>query len=262
MYCLHRPRYTGYAIYGRRQKVEELLDPDDVAAGHVVRYTRSPASKIVRSREPAHPAIVSVEDFTRVQLEGSAVRSKHVGAGSGDEDSCRVVAHLRVARRIQCTICGGRMEGSHRSHATFYRCRAESCTALQDHPPNVYLREDYLTAKINSWVARLFDLARVQRTVEALADADELAGGIETQAQFRRRIAAAESTMERLRRAIEVGWDPEARTEQYNAAAADKRAAEAGLKAVDPVPQLTADDICAVVTQLGDMAKALDRAEP
>ena len=83
--------------------------------------------------------------------------------------------------------------------------RAESCTALQDHPPNVYLREDYLTAKINSWVARLFDLAHVQRTVEALADADELAGGIETQAQFRRRIAAAESTMERLRRAIEVG---------------------------------------------------------
>lgn len=139
--------------------------------------------------------------------------------------------------------------------------RAESCTALQDHPPNVYLREDYLTAKINSWVARLFDLAHVQWTVEALADADELAGGIETQAQFRRRIAAAESTMERVRRTIEVRWDPEARTEQYNAAAADKRAAEAGLKAVDPVPQLTADDIRAVVTQLADMANALDRAD-
>ncbi|TCM34420.1 hypothetical protein EV648_1273 [Kribbella sp. VKM Ac-2568] len=67
--------------------------------------------------------------------------------------------------------------------------------------------------------------------------------------------------MERLRRAIEVGWDPEARTAQYNAAAADKRAAEAGLKAVDPVPQLTADGSRAVVTQLGDMAKALDRAD-
>ncbi|WP_420323341.1 recombinase family protein [Kribbella soli] len=69
---LCNPRYTGYAIYGRWQKVEELLDPDDVAAGQVVRYKRSPASRIVRSREPAHPAIVSVEDFTRVQLEMSA----------------------------------------------------------------------------------------------------------------------------------------------------------------------------------------------
>lgn len=29
---LSNPRYTGYAVYGRWQKVEELLDPDDVAA--------------------------------------------------------------------------------------------------------------------------------------------------------------------------------------------------------------------------------------
>ncbi|TCC07732.1 hypothetical protein [Kribbella soli] len=108
----------------------------------------------------------------------------------------------------------------------------------------------------------MFAPAHIQRTVEALADADELADRIETQAQsFRRRIAAAESTMERLRRAIEVGWDPETLTEQYNAAAADKRAAEVGPKAVDPVPQLTADDIRALVTQLGDMAKALDLAD-
>jgi hypothetical protein len=87
--------------------------------------------------------------------------------------------------------------------------RAESCTALQDHPPNVYLREDYLTAKINSWVARLFDLARVQRTVEAQADADELAGGIETQAQFRRRIAAAESTMDSIAGKLPDRIDPD-----------------------------------------------------
>lgn len=54
---LCNPRYTGYAMYGRWQKVEELLDPDDVGAGTFVRYKRSPASKIVRSREPARPAI-------------------------------------------------------------------------------------------------------------------------------------------------------------------------------------------------------------
>lgn len=53
--------------------------------------------------------------------------------------------------------------------------------------------------------------------------------------------------------------DPVAPTEQHNAAAADKRATEAGLKAVAPVPQLTADDICAMVTQHGEMTKALDR---
>ena len=55
--------------------------------------------------------------------------------------------------------------------------------------------------------------------------------------------------------------DPVALTEQYNAAAAGKRATEAGLKAIDPVPQLTADDVRAMVTQLGEMTKALDRAD-
>ncbi|WP_346277778.1 recombinase family protein [Pseudonocardia sp.] len=71
---LENPRYTGYAIYGRWQKVEELPDPDDVAAGHIVKFRRSAQSKIVRSREPAHPAIISVEVFTRVQLEMRARR--------------------------------------------------------------------------------------------------------------------------------------------------------------------------------------------
>jgi hypothetical protein len=63
---LENPRYMGYAIYGRWQKVEELLDPEDVAAGYIARFRRSPQARIVRSREPAHPAIVSVETFTRL----------------------------------------------------------------------------------------------------------------------------------------------------------------------------------------------------
>ncbi|MEV6892191.1 recombinase family protein [Kribbella sp. NPDC051137] len=83
---LENPRHTGFAIYGRWQKIEELLDPEDVAAGHVVRFRRSPHSKIVRSREPAHPAIVSVDTFTCVQLElrvrrGADPRIRRRGSG-------------------------------------------------------------------------------------------------------------------------------------------------------------------------------------
>jgi hypothetical protein len=93
---LENPRYTGYAIYGRWQKVEELLDPDDVAAGHVVRFRRSAQSRIVRSREPAHPAIVSVEDFTRVQLEMRARR------GSGASDSAKRARTKVLPRGPKC----------------------------------------------------------------------------------------------------------------------------------------------------------------
>jgi hypothetical protein len=65
---LDNPRYTGYAFFGRWTKHETLLDPDDVAAGHVIRFRRAAPDRVVRSREQAHPAIVSVEEFTQAQL--------------------------------------------------------------------------------------------------------------------------------------------------------------------------------------------------
>lgn len=65
---LENPRYTGYAVFGRWTKHEELLDLDDVAAGYVIRFRRASADQVVRSRSRAHTPIVTVEDFTRVQL--------------------------------------------------------------------------------------------------------------------------------------------------------------------------------------------------
>jgi recombinase len=65
---LENPRYTGYVFFGRSVRHEMLLDPDDMAAGHVIRFRRASPDRVVRSREPAHPAIVSVETFTQAQL--------------------------------------------------------------------------------------------------------------------------------------------------------------------------------------------------
>jgi hypothetical protein len=42
-------------------KNEELSDPGDVSAGHIVRFRRSAPDRIVRSKIPAHPTIVSVD---------------------------------------------------------------------------------------------------------------------------------------------------------------------------------------------------------
>jgi len=52
---LDNPRYTGYAIFGRWAKHEMLLDPEDVAAGHVVRFRRANPDRVVRSRQPGAP---------------------------------------------------------------------------------------------------------------------------------------------------------------------------------------------------------------
>jgi hypothetical protein len=86
---LDNPRYTGYAVFGQWTKHESLLDPEDVSAGHVVRFRRSAGDTVVRSRRPGHPAIVSVETFTqriaaRAELDGlperRAVLAKDVEA--------------------------------------------------------------------------------------------------------------------------------------------------------------------------------------
>jgi hypothetical protein len=61
---LDNHRYTGYAVLGRYSKHETLLDPDDVAAGNVVRFRKSAKDTVVRSRRSAHPAIVSAATFT------------------------------------------------------------------------------------------------------------------------------------------------------------------------------------------------------
>ena len=52
---LENPRYTGYAFFGRWTRNEVLLDPDDVAAGHVIRFRRVGPDKVVRSRHPHIP---------------------------------------------------------------------------------------------------------------------------------------------------------------------------------------------------------------
>ncbi len=263
---LENPRYTGYAIYGRSHKVEELLDPDDVAAGHVVRFRRSAQSKVVRSREPAHPAIVSVEDFTSVQLEMRARRGPgRVPRASQERTKVGPKADYLFRGAIRCACCGRKMEGARRKHAIFYRCAARTLVpgsrSAMDHPPTVYLREDRLADAVNGWVSRLFSPDNLDETVALMAGAQEGPDTTEeAETRLRERIEAAESAMARLQRAMEAGWDPSELTAQFNAAVMEKRAAEAGLNALEPAQRLSADDYREAVLGLGDMAEALREA--
>jgi hypothetical protein len=68
--------------------------------------------------------------------------------------------------------------------------------------------------------------------------------------------------MSRLRRALEAGWDPADLREQYNAAVAEKRAAESALTAAPRESSLSRQELAVVVDSLGDMTRALERAEP
>lgn len=124
---LENPRYTGYAIFGRWTKHETLLDPDDVAAGHVVRFRRAPSDGVVRSRRPAHPAIVSVDTFTRTQL---LRRSRSAGgmAGMARLERTRSTGSRPYLLRglLRCQICQRRMQGGRIREDAYHRCLARS----------------------------------------------------------------------------------------------------------------------------------------
>jgi recombinase/recombinase-like zinc beta ribbon protein len=158
---LENPRYTGYAVFGRWTKHETLLDPDDVAAGHVVRFRRSTPDRIVRSRRPAHPEIISVEDFTRAQLLRRSKGSAGLRSARKTERSRRPVTRLYLFRgRVRCSVCTRKMEGSPRKHAMYYRCPARTLApespVLAEHPRAVHLRESTIQNAANTWLAGLF----------------------------------------------------------------------------------------------------------
>lgn len=135
---LENPRYTGYAVFGRWTKQEMLLDPDDVGAGHVVRFRRARPDRIVRSRVPAHPAIVSVQNFIDVQL----LRRSRGGAARPtlERSSLKASRPYVLGGRIRCGCCQRRMEGAARRWGTYYRCVARTLIpgspALARHPPD------------------------------------------------------------------------------------------------------------------------------
>ena len=266
---LENPRYTGYAFFGRWTKHETLLDPDDVAAGHVTRFRRSNPDRIVRSRQPAHPAIVTVEDFISAQL---LRRSRSAGGMRGMaklERSRNTGTRPYLLRGLmRCGICSRKMQGATiRGHDTYYRCMARTLApgsaALADHPRTVNLRETDVLEPLNSWIGRLFDRDNVDQTVAALVASQDDPGRAPARREaIKKRLAEAEARLRRFQAAIEAGVDPTALVEAINAAQAQRAAARAELDGAPAPSALTEAEVYAMIDSLGDVGTALSDARP
>jgi len=213
-WILDNPRYTGYAIFGRYVKHEMLLNPDDVAAGHVVRFRRANAERVVRSRQPAHPAIVSVEDFTQMQLLRRSRAAGGMRARAKLERVRTTGTRPYVLRGlVRCALCSRRMQGAViRKHEVYYRCMARSLApgsaVLADHPRAVNLREYDVVEPLNAWIGRLFESKNVDRTVEALVGSQGVSGQTRAREAAKKRLTDAEARRRRFQEAIGAGIDP------------------------------------------------------
>ena len=256
---LDNPRYTGYAVFGRWARQERLLDPDDVAAGHVVRFRRASAEKVVRSREPAHPAIVSVEEFTQAQLQ------RRAKAAGGLPRLARVCGAADPRHRDVPAAWSGHLwgvqppyAGRHDRQGAYYRCTtrtmAPGSLALADHPLTVNLREDHVVEVINDWLNELFARENRDATVAALLDGQS---GVPTpdmdEAKARR--ADADARLRRYQRAIGAGVDPAALVDAINQAQAERTAAQAY---IDSAPLDDTLDVAEVYAMLDAYNELVD----
>jgi DNA invertase Pin-like site-specific DNA recombinase len=263
---LENPRYTGYAFFGRWTKHEVLLDPDDVAAGHVVRFRRSTPDRVVRSRRPAHPEIIPVEDFTKVQLLRRSKGAAGLASARKTERSGRPVTKLYLFRgRIRCDVCTRKMEGSPRKHAMYYRCPARTLApgspVLATHPAAVYLREDTLRDAVNIWLRHLFHRDNVDRTVAALVASQDGAGRKQTDGEAaKKRLADAEARLRKFQAAIVAGVDPNALVEVINTAQAEREAAQAEINNMSAPDLMDAAEVYARIDSFGDVPATLSNA--
>jgi DNA invertase Pin-like site-specific DNA recombinase len=130
---LANPRYTGHQVWNRQPSAMDLIDPANTGFGHKqVQRWGLPDGWIISAR-PTHPALVSVEDFIKVQ---------GIRAEREDTDSGRT---YRLAGLLRCGICGRRLESCWSSGRPAYRCRhgySSASTSDPNRPKNLYLRED------------------------------------------------------------------------------------------------------------------------
>jgi len=162
------------------------------------------------------------------------------------------------------------MQGQYSNQAPYYRCRYPKEYALASHvqhPGNVYLREADVLPAIDSWLGVIFAPHRLGQTIremQAAQDQDPAVSGPPGQ-DTRALLAGCDARLARYQAALDAGADPKAVAEWTRQVEAERAAVLARTASRDrqePAPQLTEDDIRALITGLGDLRDVIHAAEP
>lgn len=253
---LDNPAYLGTRFWGKQEKYEILVNPDDVAAGYETRMRWRQQGDWIAPGRRTHEALVDDDLGQAVRLRTRARR------GPGVVCSRDLTMPYALRGLLYCAACGRRMQGAARvgkqSTRILYRCelgKARSVPAdLGDHPRTVYLREDEVTARLDNWIASLADpdeLAHAQ-------DADPAAG----HAALQRQLSEANSKIAGLIAALESGVAVEDLTAALRRRTAERDELKARLQRAQKPSALTSSQICELVEELGGLTAVLGAATP
>jgi site-specific DNA recombinase len=143
---LANPRYTGRQVWNRQPTSHELMDPGNTGLGHrQVQRWALPDGWVISAR-PAHPALVSEEDFIAVQ-----------GIRADRDTGTTTRRRYLLAGLLGCGICGRRLESCWANNRPAYRCRhghSSATTPDPARPKNTYVREDHILAHLPALLAK------------------------------------------------------------------------------------------------------------
>jgi site-specific DNA recombinase len=248
--------YTGRRVWAKQQKFEELLDPDDVAAGNRTRLRWRPEDQWIRPEVKTHIALVEDDLFV-------AARGRLASTRPGTRKPRSSIHAYPLRGILFCSICGRRMEGTWRKAKTgetgrvLYRCALRHNRALTqdfpDHPNTLYLSEDAILEPLDQWIASI-------TTSEALAE-HQGPSAQTTSTQLRAKLAEVDRKIASLIAAIEAGVDLPLVSEQLNRRARERDGLEAEIRSLPRERVLSPTEMRQALDQLGGIANILARAD-
>jgi site-specific DNA recombinase len=174
---------------------------------------------------------------------------------------------------MQCGLCQRRMQGNWNNGQPYYRCRYPCEYALAnrvEHPKTVYVRQAEVVPPLDRWLASVFDPQHLEETCETLAEAQAailaeaqaatLAGETRLAAAWRT-LAECDEKLGRYRAALEAGTDPAIVAGWIREVTALRRRTEQETRRA-AAPALSVSELRALVEELGDLVRVLDRADP
>ncbi|WP_280828276.1 recombinase family protein [Mycobacterium sp. OTB74] len=253
---LDNPTYRGIRVWGKQEKYEVLVNPDDVAAGYETRMRWRDESDWIAPDRRTHEALIPDELAQAVRLRTQARR------GPGLVCSRESTMPYALRGLLFCAACGRRMQGAarvgKRTTRILYRCELGKSrsvpTDLRDHPRTVYLREDEVTARLDEWIA-------------TLADPEDLARGHDAEpavgtayAALRRQLTEANAKVAALVTAVESGVAVEDLTAALRRRTAERDELKARLEQAERPRVMSAVQISELVEELGGLSAVLGAA--
>jgi hypothetical protein len=147
------------------------------------------------------------------------------------------------------------MQGTFAHGTARYRCRFPSEYALAnkvEHPLIVYVKEDAIVPRLDSWIAELFNETNLDATCEAMAMAGDADDEAEARGEAaRRKIADCDQRLARYRQTLDAGADVPTVAGWMAEVQGERLRAEQELGAAVPGGKLTKEEMRRLVLGYG-----------